>query len=101
MDRLFALVLLLGTSACAPMAYQRLGATPAQAESDERECRILAEREAAQAMWMPWRPYGVRPSPGAPLLRDPLLDRMRGERDLTDFCMRARGYRLRPLSNSF
>jgi hypothetical protein len=98
MGRILALLLLAATAACAPMAYQRPGVTQAQAEGDERECRSMAEYEAAQAMWMPWRPYGLRPY--RPFLNDPMLERMRGERDLADFCMRARGYRLQPLPST-
>jgi hypothetical protein len=93
------LLLAVAVAGCTPMGYARPGATLAQARADEQECRGLAAREMMPPPLFLPAPYGhpayrrVRP-----LFGDPLLDRMRAESDLADFCMRARGYTLQPLS---
>ncbi|MSP50729.1 MAG: hypothetical protein EXQ95_15560 [Alphaproteobacteria bacterium] len=95
MRRVLPLLLLL-IAGCAPVGYARPGASPAQTEADERDCRSLALREIRPLLGA--TPYGYPYRPYRPLLGDPLLDRMRSESDLADFCMRARGYVLRRLS---
>ena len=95
MRRLLPLLLLLSAAGCVPMAYTRPGMSLTQAESDERDCRSLAQREVRLPLGPP--PYGTPYRPYRPLFGDPLLDRMRGESDLADFCMRARGYSLQRL----
>lgn len=82
----------LALAGCAPMAYQKAGATPQQATVDEQDCRSMAAREALP-MWA-WRPYGWRRYGYA---SDPFLYRMQEESSLSDFCMRARGYNLQPV----
>ena len=103
MQRAIAALFLLAACGCAPVGYVRSGMTPSQAELDERDCRALAQREM-----LPVPLAGVRPYPypyyyprSRPLFGDPLLDRLRNENDLADFCMRARGYRLAPLPSPF
>jgi len=88
MKRAF-LILMLLTAGCTPMAYMRLGATAAQAEAEERECRSLAARETFFAYPYPnYRRH--RPA-------DAFMDRMLSEGSLSDFCMRSRGYTLQPV----
>ena len=98
MKRALPLLILLATSACAPMAYTRPGVSLAQAESDERDCRRLAAREAAPMFGM--GPYPYRYPRYRPFFGDPLLDRMQNESSLADFCMRSRGYSLQRFPSS-
>jgi len=92
-------------AACTPMAFQKPGVTAVQAQTDSEECRVLADREAMRQPRWPWPPHafghGFRPhgfDPFGPRHYSSLsLDRMRAERDLADFCMRARGYELQPV----
>ena len=95
MGRLLPMLVLLAVAGCAPMAYTRPGVSLAQAESDERDCRSLAQREMRLPIGP--APYGTPHRRYRPLFGDPLLDRLRGESDLADFCMRARGYSLQRL----
>ena len=87
----------LTLAGCAPMAYQKSGATPQQATADEKDCRSMAAREA-WPMWAWPRPYGWRRQP---YLGDPMLNRMQEESSLSDFCMRSRGYSLQPVPSPF
>jgi len=90
---------------CTPMAFQKPGVTEAQALTDSAECRALADREAMRAPWWPWSPHGFGHGfrrhvfdPFGPRYHSGLsIERMRAERDLADFCMRARGYELQPV----
>ncbi len=88
---------------CTPMAFQKPGVTEAQAQTDSAECQALADREAMRDPWWPWSPYGYG---FRPHVFDPFrtrsqsglsIERMRAERDLAEFCMRARGYELQPV----
>lgn len=95
MRSLALLTIVLAVAGCTPMAHQRAGVTTAQTRADEQECRSMAAREVLpMGMWIPGRPFGGRPRH---YFGDPLLDRMHAESSLADFCMRARGYELRPL----
>jgi hypothetical protein len=87
------LLLVAGLAACTPVAYQKPGVTALESEADQRDCRMMAMREAHSPFGLGWGPSGYRRW----VFSDPLLDRMRNESALADFCMRARGYRLQPL----
>lgn len=91
--------------ACTPVAFQKPGVTVEQAQADSDECRVLADREAMRAPRWPWASF-PRSHAYGPHAFDPFwprkfsslsFERMRAERDLADFCMRARGYELRPV----
>jgi hypothetical protein len=88
-------------AACTPMQWQHasLGVAPSQAEVGE--CNQSAFYEAQRQAFLydfgwpryygPWGPRWPRYSSS---------DRFFLERDLFDYCMRARGYRLVPAPNS-
>lgn len=109
MQRVFAVLLLAAVGACAPMEWSRGDATPEQRQADMRACRDQAWRET---MWNSFGYYGVmgpavfadpfgRVYPGWPAYRpfgDPFGDRFLEESRLTNFCMRAKGYELAPLT---
>ncbi len=90
---------LVALAACTPMHYERPGAAPGQIALDERQCSDLAARQAF--LYSPY-PFG----PSSYMMRNPSaylawrnqveLDELQAGRDLTDFCMRARGYQLVP-----
>ena len=89
----------LAVAGCTQMAYQKAGVTTTQAAADEQDCRSLAAREAPSlGMWLPGRPFGWG---HRRTLGDPLLDRMRAESGLADFCMRVRGYELKTLPSPY
>ena len=98
----FALLLL--ATACTPMEWVRPGTSLQQMQADSAECNDLAWQES-QRMWLwdPWHPwfgytrFGRSRWPYWGYGPDPMMWRMQIERDLYDFCMRARGYRLMPV----
>ncbi len=109
MKRLLAAALLAALAACAPMDWTRGDATPEQITADLRACRDQAWRESSWSSLA----YGVW---GPPLLADPFFgrrylgwpytspfgdpfgDRFLEESRLTNFCMRAKGYDLAPVT---
>ena len=100
--RWMALLALALVAACTPMRYERAGATDAEREADMRECRDLAYAEALRTPFYfgpasrlsPWGPvYDPRVSHFT-YFDDPSYWRWAHERDLVDFCLRARGWRL-------
>ncbi|MBM3531480.1 MAG: hypothetical protein FJX60_00400 [Alphaproteobacteria bacterium] len=88
------LALTLVAAGCTPMAYTRPGVTAEQAEVEERECRSLAARESFFNYPYPYLgyPHHRRHRGGGAF-----LDRMMSESNLSDFCMRSRGYSLQPV----
>jgi hypothetical protein len=109
MPRLVAAVLLALLAACAPMEWTRSDATPGQTAADMRACRDQAWRETS------WSSLGYG-AWGPPMFSDPFLgrrylgwpyyspfgdpfgDRFLEESRLTNFCMRAKGYDLAPVT---
>jgi hypothetical protein len=103
--RLLAGVAIGALAACTPMRYERAGATDSERAADMRDCGDLAYAEALRT------PYYYSPasrlSPRAPVFDlhvsrfayfdDPSYWRWAHERDLVDFCLRARGWRLTPV----
>jgi hypothetical protein len=109
MQRLLAaLSLAAALAACAPMEWTRSDATPEQIAADMRACRDQAWRETSWSslsygywgpamlsdpffgrryLWPYYSPFG-----------DPFGDRFLEESRLTNFCMRAKGYDLAPLT---
>lgn len=107
MKRLLALVSLVAAlAACAPMEWTRGDATPEQREADMRACRDQAWREATWNAFHYYGPTGVFADPfGRRTLwpyyspfGDPFGDRFLEESRLANFCMRAKGYELAPLT---
>jgi hypothetical protein len=100
---LLCLCLGVAAGACTPMQWQHqaLGVTPSQAEVGE--CNQSAFYEANRQAFFydfAWPRYyygrpGHRPWP-----RYSSSDRFFLERDLFDYCMRAKGYRLVPAPNA-
>lgn len=97
-----AAVLLAG---CTAMQWVKQDATPAQIEADAQYCQQEAWREAQYRAWAyrPFAPLLLRDPAGRPYvawnspLYDPFGDRFMEESRLTQFCMRAKGYRLEPV----
>jgi hypothetical protein len=101
------LVILAGAAAlcaCSPMAWIKDDSTPEQVAGDLARCQQDAWQEARAANWYyrPLSPYFVPPgggrfvvSPGAPYY-DPFYDPYMQEARLTQFCMRNKGYELKP-----
>lgn len=84
-------------SACTPMQWQSasLGVAPSKAEIDE--CNQSAFYEAQRQSFLydyGWPRYYGRP--WGPWPRYSPNDRFFRERDLFDYCMRSKGYRLVP-----
>ena len=108
MKRFPALLVLLAASACAPMQWTKSDAAPGELEADMRACRDQAWREAgwAPAWYGPIGPlayydtFGRRmyPYPYYGPFADPYGSRFIEESRLTDFCMRAKGYQLEPVT---
>lgn len=96
-------------AACTPMQWQHasLGVAPTQAEVDEcnRASFYEAQRQAFfyDFAWPRYHPgYFGRPwrGPWGPWPRYSSSDRFFLERDLFDYCLRAKGYRLVPAPNA-
>ena len=109
MQRFLAAVLLAALAACAPMEWTRSDATPEQMAADMRACRDQAWRETSWSSlsygsWGPPMlsdPYFGRRYLGWPYYSpfgDPFGDRFLEESRLTNFCMRAKGYDLAPVT---
>lgn len=98
--RIVAIAVLGGlTAACAPVEWQHtaFGVAPSEAEISEcnRSAYLEAQRQAFVYDFTRPRFYG-RPPYYAPWPRYSYGDRFFLERDLFDYCMRARGYQLVP-----
>lgn len=95
-----------------PVAWQKPGVSLAEAEADSRDCNRLARDQAFRERFFgapfgpagpgyfpgyppgyPYGPYGYRLS----RYHDSHMWRGQRESDLQDFCLRARGYALRPI----
>ena len=95
-------LMLVLLAACAPMRYERAGATDAERVADARECADLAYAEVFRTPYYISPASGLSPRAAALDLRigyfatfdDPSYWRWAHERDLMDFCLRARGWRL-------
>jgi hypothetical protein len=85
--------------ACTPLAYVHREGITAQIEADKFECGELAREQAFHASFG----HGWWRTPYYPWWHDSMaatdsfLWRVGYERDLYDFCMRVRGYRLMPI----
>lgn len=98
--------LLLVAPGCTPVQWVKSGMSAEEITRDAAECRREAWREASWRSWMhrPLGPTLVTDAagrrfyawPAAPF-GDPFGDRFFEESRLTDFCMRAKGYRLEPV----
>lgn len=93
-------ILALLLSACTTNTWVKDGATSAQMEQDDIACQREASREAslrADGFYGPSRAYGYgAPGPG---MVGPHGSRTMDQASLTDFCMRAKGYRREPVKN--
>ena len=95
-------------AACAPMAWVKDDTTPEQQNQDLAACQRDAWHEARANTWY-YRPFGPYMSPpgsgrfvigpGAPYY-DPFYDPFLEEARLTQFCMRNKGYELKPVEQS-
>jgi hypothetical protein len=92
--------LLLSIAACTAMRYDRPGAAAEQVAFDIGQCRDLAIRQSFYypSYGFPFGPGYASHYPGAYLgyQNQIELDRLQYEHDLTEFCMRSRGYQLVP-----
>ncbi|MEZ5936241.1 MAG: hypothetical protein R3F54_30935 [Alphaproteobacteria bacterium] len=106
-NRSLAALSLLALTACAPMAWQKEGASPAEVDVALAECSQLAQDEAWRQSWEArWPPpfYDRRYMPPYYSLRDPFWfdypSSAELEWDLRNFCMHSKGFRLRPLDHA-
>jgi hypothetical protein len=88
-------------ASCTPMEWQHASLGSMPSEADVGECNQLAFHEAQRRAFFhdfgwPRRSWGPQWGPWPPFSTS---DRFFLERDLFDFCMRARGYRLVPASS--
>ena len=91
-------------AACTPMAWVKEDTTPEQQNQDLANCQRDSWHEARANTWYyrPLGPYMTPPiggrfviSPGAPYY-DPFYDPYLEEARLTQFCMKNKGYELKP-----
>jgi hypothetical protein len=109
MRRIVILAALASLAACGPpLEWTRPNMSLAEARMDYAECQGLARDEAFRESFYgsafagsrfgpgyPWSPYGRSYSP---FYYDSFMSRAQRENDLQSFCMRARGYRLTPVT---
>jgi hypothetical protein len=100
------LVMLAGAAAlcgCTPMAWVKEDSTPEQVADDLGRCQQDAWQEARSAGWY-YRPlsspYLAAPARPGGLYYDPFYDPNMQEARLTQFCMRNKGYELKPTEES-
>jgi hypothetical protein len=107
MKRLCASLILLAAAACAPMDWTRTDAPADVRDGDLRACREQAWHEAGYLSlgWPYFRgPFAYDPfgrsltAPYYSPFTDPHGQRFFDEARLTDFCMRAKGYDLAPVT---
>src|SRR5690606_18142036 len=85
-----------------PLQWQHAAFGPAPTQAEIRECEASAFREAQRQAFFydfAWPRYypGPRHPFYSPWPRSAFRDRFFLERDLFDYCMRAKGYRLVPV----
>ncbi|HYY62548.1 MAG TPA: hypothetical protein VE756_14285 [Burkholderiales bacterium] len=106
MGRIWIAATALLAAACAPMEWTRSDVTPEELAADTQQCGQAAWREANYYS-MGYRPFGpwlYRDAFGRPFFHpvgpfyDPFYDRTLEEQRLADFCMRAKGYELAPVT---
>lgn len=99
MLRLLPLLPLL-VAACAPMDWTRSDVAPEQVQADMKACRDQAWRETSWAPFAFADPFGRRYMgwPYYTPFADPYGDRFLEESRLANFCMRAKGYELAPVT---
>jgi len=87
--------------ACTPMQWVKDDSTAGQLKEDLNRCEQDAWREARMSNWyyppygsISGRPFAGRPLqwPAGPYFSDPYMEEAR----LTQFCMRNKGYELKP-----
>ena len=105
------LVILAGVAAlggCTPMAWVKEDSTPEQVSEDLGRCQQDAWQESRAYNWYyrPMSPAFIAPvggrvvvSPGAPYY-DPFYDPAMQEVRLTQFCMKNKGYELKPVEEN-
>ena len=95
--------LTLAAAGCAQMEWARPDATLEQLAADTQRCEQAAWSEA-NYYYMGYRPFGPWLYRGGPFFHpvgpfyDPLYDRTMEEQRLANFCMRAKGYDLAPVT---
>jgi hypothetical protein len=96
-------------AACTPLHWVKPDATPEQLQNDSAQCHQDAWREAQLRSWYyrPLGPYMTRDALGRPFLAwpyraygDPFGDPFLEEARLAQFCMRNKGYELKPVEKS-
>jgi hypothetical protein len=99
MQRFLPLVLLLAVG-CAPMDWMRSDAAPEQVQADMQACRDQAWRESRWPTFAFADPFGRRYLnwPYTAPFADPYGERFLEEARLANFCMRAKGYELAPVT---
>jgi hypothetical protein len=103
MSRSWIAIAALIVAGCAPMNWVRPDATPEQLAADTQQCEQEAWREANYyyAGATPFGPWLYRGDPffhtAGPFF-NPYYDRTMEEQRLANFCMRAKGYDLAPVS---
>src|SRR5882762_10414327 len=106
MRRIWAAAVPLACAACAPMEWVMPEATPEQLAADQQFCQQQAWQEASNYALgaRPFGPWLYRDAPGRPFFHpvgpfyDPFYDRTMEEQRLANFCMRAKGYELAPMT---
>ncbi|WP_430395878.1 hypothetical protein [Ferrovibrio sp.] len=106
MRRLLPLILAAFLTACGPaMVWDRPFTSDAALHADQQECRQMARQQAFAETWprygagIGYRGWYDRHGRyyRDPFPYDPFFEREQREASLSDFCMRARGYRLTPV----
>ena len=93
-----AVLLSVLVAGCTPMQWHQPGVSEAEFHHDAAECNALAREQAYRQSPYPrlhW-PHTTHRFDGPSFGRDTLAWRLQRERDLYDFCLRSRGYRLTP-----
>lgn len=106
MRKMLLMVSLLTLAGCGPALQWHKPNTSAEAvQLDAKECRVAARDEAFRENFLYGPPFYSFPSYGPRGLRhwrdpfyDPFFAREMREQSLQDFCLRARGYQLVPMS---
>lgn len=95
-NRCIAIAAAVLLCACTPTQWTRPDVSAEQAEQDEIDCQRQAWQQANLRVGPYYGPYGRRYfGPTGPFI-DPYGARMLDEAQLTDFCMRNKGYQRMP-----